>query len=459
MDMLVLLVGTRRILGDTCNRSSGLQFQCMRASTVAQRPSHCFVIVSVLAALTSPKIFSFFPLVPPSESVPIVLFINMLLVARFTARSVGFGSSASPLLRSIVTVPRSGLRHQTRVVPSVCVEEDGGTSVHGLAAFFALVTVAAGTQSFTVNKTQAEPASEAPKSSEGGWFGFLNKKPILSHKLPPVKDVTSLPNENVTIWYKDGRFIFLCGALNNSKTSTELSASLVKQLKPDALFLDLNEQNFRQFKIAERVEQTLPGERIDWGKLVKLPEPSDELGPVPDCPHPKGFMASVKDPVEKSIRATFGQLRMAGVKSGDSDESWEFVVKSISEGLLANSKIIIGGRHHEITMQRADEAMQKSDRSRAYELAVSILPVWDDEMSAKENLKHVRKVFHDKVPVFCKVMFEELDAHVASKLDKDLQPYPTTVAIVMMIHASGIEKELEKKGWKHVETWSWATYH
>lgn len=272
------------------------------------------------------------------------------------------------------------------------------------------------------------------------------------------KNVTTcLPHRDAVVLTntKNGRTIVLAGAVNYSAESSEFVASLVKQLKPQAVFIDINEHVFQDFGIRSRVEElvgkttnpaaTTPTGNL-WKNLMLLPQVEGDLAEIADASNSTMFSSALEAPVNKSIQAVFGQLRFAGVESGDKVDSWTHIVRTLQEGVAINADIVLGGRDHAVGVQRGDEAMLKSNRKAAADLVYLIRPTWKDDLPPRLNFKAVRQIIRDKLPVFEQVVLQELDVHTARKLHV-LEQYPCIVAVVMMIHLNGVEEELKKLGW------------
>ena len=266
-------------------------------------------------------------------------------------------------------------------------------------------------------------------------------------------NVPCLPRTDVSILTKNGRIILLVGAVNYSKESSDLVGSLIQQVRPQAVFLDINERVFRDFGIDKRVENRLAiTDRDLWKKLILQPQvDNSDMALIPD--HSKATMLSFLDPpVKESIQAVFSQLRMAGVQSGDKVDSWSHLVQALYEGLVLDVPIVLGGREYEIGAKRGEEVMQKTNRGEAARLVYRIRPTWKDDVSARENFRAIRQIIRDELPLFEQVMFEELDAHAARKVDA-LGQFDSLVAVVMMIHLDGVEQQLKELGWVQVEMW------
>ena len=114
---------------------------------------------------------------------------------------------------------------------------------------------------------------------------------------------------------------------------------------------------------------------------------------------------------------------------------------------MIDASIVLGGRDHEIGVQRGDEAVQKSNCKAAADLVYLIRPNREqDDLPARSNFLAVRQLLRDRLPVFEQVVLQELDVHTSRKLHQ-LDQYPCIVAVVMMIHLNGVEQELKKLGW------------
>ena len=310
----------------------------------------------------------------------------------------------------------------------------------------------------------------------------------------PNHDITCLPhgdaivltnNNNNNTTNNNGRAahgartIILVGGVNNSGESCDFVATLVQQVRPQAVYIDMNQRVFDEFGIRARVEATRKNMTTEtessrnynettkketnsdddddddcdtvWKNLKLLPQIQGELSEIPDTSQ-SSFLTSLDPPVSKSIQAVFGQLRLAGVESGDRVDNWTHIVRALQEGIAMDADIILGGRgdHHPDLdvdiIQRGEEAMLKSNRKAASELVYRIRPTWDERLPARLNFKAIRQAIREMLPVFEKVVFQEVDCDTARKLDQ-LDMYPCIVVVVMMIHLDGVEQELTKLGW------------
>jgi hypothetical protein len=235
---------------------------------------------------------------------------------------------------------------------------------------------------------------------------------------------------------------------------------LVKEINPDAVFLDINKQVFTEFGIAERVERRLEvkeGKSAKfWKSLDEMPEPIEHLPEIVDTTNSKkaGMLARLDDdnPVEKSITGIFGQLRFAGLKKSDERvASWTHYVSAVESARRVKADIVLGGRDATIAHSRREEALSKTDNKAAADLVFAIRPNWNTKLTPRENLTTIRDLMEKSIPSFFQVMFAETDEHNALNLDKMWQK--SVVAVFMMIHMGGVEKELKAKGWKQVKTW------
>jgi len=399
----------------------------------------------------------------------------MMIAARTCSRRLYASSTSRVALRQFETPRRRVGQQQEARVLSMIVRPDADEERHRAAAAALLlfvVSMASGTRSMTMMDGESRQAVETEEATAtsvhsssynkaqiptvflaSSLWGGKKRRP----KLPRPQDVTSVPHRDVTIWRnkKDGRLLFLFGALNHSALSADQAGLIVKELKPDAVFLDINEQLFSELGIDKRVENRLGSADGDdtWKKIILQPEVEQELSEIPDFAASKGMMTTFEDPVEKSIKGMFGQLRFAGLKRGDEKvASWTHYVSAVEAGQRAGSDIVLGGRDAGISKQRRDEAMRKSNRAEASELVFAVHPNWKTDLTPRENLTTMRDLMDQKAPALYQVMFAEADAHTATKISQ-LTGSKSIVAVVMMIHVSGVEQQLHKKDWEQVSTW------
>ena len=82
-------------------------------------------------------------------------------------------------------------------------------------------------------------------------------------------DMSELP-ENVHLFEKDGRQIYIVGTAHVSQKSAELVESVVKELKPDSVAVELCEPRYRALKNPEEWKKTDIVQVIKQGKSSLL---------------------------------------------------------------------------------------------------------------------------------------------------------------------------------------------
>ena len=82
-------------------------------------------------------------------------------------------------------------------------------------------------------------------------------------------DMSELP-ENVHLFEKDGRKIYIVGTAHVSQKSAELVESVVKELKPDSVAVELCEPRYRALKNPEEWKKTDIVQVIKQGKSYLL---------------------------------------------------------------------------------------------------------------------------------------------------------------------------------------------
>lgn len=332
----------------------------------------------------------------------------------------------------------------------VARQQTSSNAAAGAAAvlFAAFVVVNEGTTNN--NKTAAEPNTKLAKKS-------LSKASVL-------------PHAHVSIWTDSAtnRMVVLVGALNYSPKTEQLVKDVVTQVGPQYVFLDINQSVYKEFGIEERVLKALGNTSLK-NRLTFLPDvvPST-IHTLTD--HSGGIKEQLTiESVQKSMAAVFGQLRYAGIPRTESrtKEPWcHYVAAMAANGTDATTSFVLGGRAKEIGDERSNESMVKTSRKQADELVTMIRPAWKSGATAKENYAAIRKLLEEKVPSFSQATLQEVDAHVAEKLTTDVgtnnvgsggwfggKAAVNIVAVVMMMHMTGVEEELKQRGWEQVMKW------
>jgi len=294
------------------------------------------------------------------------------------------------------------------------------------------------------------------------------------------------------------RTVYLLGTAHISSKSADAAAQLVRDMKPKAVFVELD---------AKRVGRAIPKPSAE-SELSTVTPPTTEAASSasssspsvttavsndntatptaspsllpnntiqPDQPtlkKPKFFdlreiaLRKGSEVLGNSIKGLYSKLESEGFSAGE-----EFVV-AVKEGLAINSKIILGDRDVEVTLRRLTEALSKTDLkkllaadSELEENMKQLLPndvkpnnLGDDEISkeqlryfvetvkAKDNVKLLMNNLNSIAPEVYQALVAERDAFMANGLD-GLDQFESIVAVMGIAHVDGVENNLKSRGW------------
>jgi hypothetical protein len=192
----------------------------------------------------------------------------------------------------------------------------------------------------------------------------------------------TLCDPSVSTWIKtyndvsgDGpamRTVHILGTAHISSASAELAGKMVRELKPNVVFVELD---------AKRVKRAIPsaastaisvdgaesdGTSIGNGETQSALSPLKAQGKVTSTPTsiaPKSNPFDLQNQavnfgskyVGNAVKGMYGKLESEGFKAGD-----EFAM-SVREGLALGSTIVLGDRDVEVTLRRLTQALAKTD--------------------------------------------------------------------------------------------------
>mmetsp|Transcript_5604 Transcript_5604/g.7974 ORF Transcript_5604/g.7974 Transcript_5604/m.7974 type:complete len:413 (+) Transcript_5604:78-1316(+) len=323
----------------------------------------------------------------------------------------------------------------------------------------------------------------------------------------PAIDIGKVPelcDASVSTWRNpsNGRIVYLLGTAHISSASAELAGNLVKDVRPEAVFVELDAKRVGKAGFGEQ-----PPSQQQQQQSEQSPEPSssnDAAAPsTATTPAPKSTeVISVAPPLSESgnegaappkkanpfdlrqralqmgsaavgntIKGMYKKLDSAGFQAGE-----EFVV-AVREGQKVGSKIVLGDRDVEVTLRRVTEALAKTDikslLSPDSELERSmkqLLPPQEEggsalvnedlkdekirkefsqyveTMKAKENVKVLMEQLKKLAPELHKALVAERDAYMANGLNS-LDQFSSIVAVMGIAHVDGVEENLRGHGW------------
>ncbi|KAL3779660.1 hypothetical protein HJC23_006816 [Cyclotella cryptica] len=341
--------------------------------------------------------------------------------------------------------------------------------------------------------------------------------------LPPPSAVVSntLCDPSVSTWiktYNDAgsnamRTIHILGTAHISSASAELAGKMVRELKPNVVFVELD---------AKRVARAIPGgigggdasraalqttPPMNGGETPAVPVASAMSGRVTSSPvsiAPKSNPLDVQSNlvnlgskyVGNAVRGMYGKLESEGFKAGD-----EFAM-SVREGLAIGSTVVLGDRDVEVTLRRLTQALAKTDirkllspDSEVERSMEELLPenlksqllaqgrggtggatdgamnvssmgmenvaidkaefqTFVETMKAKENVKKIMGALQSTAPEIYEAMVAERDLYMGQGLDElgnNLNgDVGSTVAVMGMAHVDGVERYLASRGWRQM---------
>ena len=364
--------------------------------------------------------------------------------------------------------------------------EEGNVSVPSLASSigtgissrrFWLSSITAATAA-SVTAMGCSVASPLKAEAEDAPSYFSQKAPISTQ---------STCDPSVSVWTEPGtgRRVYILGTAHISAESAVLAGEVVKDVRPEAVFVELDAKRVQR---ASGPSETSGSGPDSASSLDAFAVPVDvEVGPSPDT---DTSTVGTKPSSGGSSRASKGNDRMTGVTAAavgsaikgmyqklDSQgfQSGEEFVVAVKEGYNVGAKIILGDRDVEITLRRLSEALRQTDifallkkdsemeKTMAQLVPASKAPAGDSDatdykeqfsmyvenMKAKENVKVLMGQLKRTAPELYQAMVGERDEYMGNGLNR-LSIFPNIVAVMGMAHVDGVEHYLQDRGWKPV---------
>lgn len=163
----------------------------------------------------------------------------------------------------------------------------------------------------------------------------------------------------------------IIGTAHISSASAELAGRLVREVKPNVVFVELD---------AKRVKRAIPGVTSSTTLGVENRSTNDNnqqsasgpvnnlvavtSTPIPTNPSYSNPTSPIIDLGSKyvgsAVKNMYGKLESEGFKAGD-----EFAM-SVREGLAIGSTIVLGDRDVEVTLRRLTKALSKTDLRKLF---------------------------------------------------------------------------------------------
>mmetsp|Transcript_7174 Transcript_7174/g.10553 ORF Transcript_7174/g.10553 Transcript_7174/m.10553 type:complete len:395 (+) Transcript_7174:61-1245(+) len=305
----------------------------------------------------------------------------------------------------------------------------------------------------------------------------------------------------VSTWVKNDRTIHILGTAHISSASAELAGKMVREIKPNVVFVELDAKRVSRAGIGNSTStsKTNTVASSNEGAADSTPSVTAAAVETETTPAPKSSVIStpsndapprkiqISNPivnvgskyVGNAVKGMYTKLESEGFKAGD-----EFI-NSVREGLAIGSTIVLGDRDVEVTLKRLTQALTKTDirkllssdseveksmegllpdqmKSNMNQPSDSVTMGVDDAtfnsfvetMKAKENVKKIMGALKETAPEIYQAMVAERDVYMARGLDelgmnvKSGSSVETTVAVMGMAHVDGVENYLATNGWK-----------
>ena len=306
----------------------------------------------------------------------------------------------------------------------------------------------------------------------------------------------------VSTWVKNGRTIHILGTAHISSASAELAGKMVREIKPNVVFVELDAKRVSRAGLGNSngntnavasssdgtADTTSSSSATTAAAVETETTPASKSSvistPSNDAPQRK---LQISNPlvnvgskyVGNAVKGMYTKLESEGFKAGD-----EFI-NSVREGLAIGSTIVLGDRDVEVTLKRLTQALAKTDirkllssdseveksmegllpeqmKANMKEPSDSVTMGVDDAtfnsfvetMKAKENVKKIMGALKETAPEIYQAMVAERDVYMARGLDelgnnvKGGSSVETTVAVMGMAHVDGVETYLATNGWK-----------
>lgn len=324
----------------------------------------------------------------------------------------------------------------------------------------------------------------------------------------------------VSVWQKTSnsvdsgvRTVVLLGTAHISQLSAELAGQLVRDVRPNAVFVELDLKRVARIGSGDAALDSSGNKGgMDTGSSsdnkssatfspvqVVIPNPPTRLLPPPPmqfepestmgnadpAPPPvhssgdatsrgnwftRGAMNWAASIVGKSVQGMYSNLSDAGFKPGE-----EFAT-AMRAGQEIGASIVLGDQDVQVTLRRLTEALAATDLNQLLSpnsaLEKSMAELIPSQSSAKDagsdpaqfkreltdyverlksrdSVRRLMSELNEIAPALVQVMLTERDAYMAAGLDT-LNQFNSIVAVMGIAHQDGVEQNLRERGWKLV---------
>ncbi len=320
-------------------------------------------------------------------------------------------------------------------------------------------------------------------------------------------------DSTISAWTFSGECtVYLLGTAHISDVSATLAGTLVRQVHPDVVFVELDMKRIQNLQMPisavpsttttpttltyseESIESTGTTKPAILVPLVS-PSPSSSLE-SPTSSTTNGSTGSISGnknwfqrrilnlagaAVGKGISSMYSSLSSSGFQPGE-----EFA-EAIRAGRDVGATIVLGDQDVEITLQRLAEALSMTDLNQLLNsdselertmsnLLPSLPPQpsgnsnsnnnnnkyndptqfkrelsdYVEQMKSRETVRTIVQELNTLAPQVVRVMLTERDIYMANGLHTLRPKFPKVVAVMGLAHIDGVERHLQSLGWAPV---------
>eukprot|EP00587_Corethron_hystrix_P004814 CAMPEP_0113306814 /NCGR_PEP_ID=MMETSP0010_2-20120614/5912_1 /TAXON_ID=216773 ORGANISM="Corethron hystrix, Strain 308" /NCGR_SAMPLE_ID=MMETSP0010_2 /ASSEMBLY_ACC=CAM_ASM_000155 /LENGTH=393 /DNA_ID=CAMNT_0000161551 /DNA_START=223 /DNA_END=1401 /DNA_ORIENTATION=- /assembly_acc=CAM_ASM_000155 len=339
-------------------------------------------------------------------------------------------------------------------------------------------------------------------TSRRNWFGSIASGAAAIFLAAPPSQATAviaapprLCDQAISELTLDGVTIRLVGTAHISDESALLVGDIIRTVRPETVFVELDAKRVGRFlekdgsgKQGDRTLAPTPVEPTSsrgWGVVrdpVSAPQAGTSVAPAPST-EKLGIFSAIRTGLGKKIASLYRAAEAAAVGSAlqsmysqldkigfSSGEEFKMAIETGSE---IGSKIVLGDRDVQVTLNRLSEALEIVDWNKLTTMTIddSIMPKGMGQNSAasgdiskedlsqvvealktRENVRSIMNSLKKELPELYTALVAERDEYMANGLDiigknGASRGMKNAVAVMGMAHLDGVERYLQSKGW------------
>jgi len=267
----------------------------------------------------------------------------------------------------------------------------------------------------------------------------------------------------VLMFKKGNRILYIIGTAHISSASADLSRQLVREVEPDAVFIELDLKRIgRAFKAGRPSPGINIGYQNERGEL--------KIGTVAEAPT-TGPSAIIYKMLSKGAdllgKSIYKKLESSGFVPGA-----EFI-NAVDEGLNKGAVIVLGDRDMDVTLRRIAQALASTDPARlalvdqkltnTMKAKIPEMGEWQrsgavsqdelkefvEQLKTRDTTKLLMDIFKEEVPDIHYALVGERDLYMSRGIDK-LSQFRSMVAVMGLGHLDGVSDNLQALGWSRV---------